>query len=87
MKKSEDSSKRPRNIVGAQIRRARLNFDPALTQDQLSGRLASKGITLDRAAIAKIEGGYRSVYDFEVPVLAEVLKVDVRWLLTGKKNS
>jgi hypothetical protein len=70
-----------RNIIGGQIRQARLAFDPPLTQDQLSGRLAAKGLSLDRVALTKVESGQRCVFDFEVPVIAEVLKVDVRWLL------
>lgn len=75
-----------RNVVGGLTRLARLAFNPPLTQDQLSGRLAAKGLALDRVAITKIECGQRCVFDFEVPVLAEVLKVDVRWLL-GIQNT
>lgn len=63
------------------MRFARLAFDPPLTQDQLAGRLAAKGVALDRVAITKIESGQRCVFDFELPVLTEVLKLDVRWLL------
>jgi hypothetical protein len=70
-----------RNGVAARVREARLAFDPPLTQDQLAGRLAAKGGALDRVAITKIECGQRCVFDFELPLLAEVLKVDVRWLL------
>lgn len=70
-----------RNIAGPNVRRARLAFVPPLTQDQLSGRLAVKGLMLDRVAITKIESGQRCVFDFEIGILAEVLKVDVRWLL------
>lgn len=58
---------------------------PPITQDQLSGRLAVLQVSLDRAAVAKIELGLRSVYDFELPALAEALKVDVRWLLGLKQ--
>lgn len=68
------------------MRRARLDFDPPLTQDQLSGRLAAKGLSLDRVAITKIECGNRAVFDFELPVIAEVLKVDLLWLITGNGN-
>lgn len=75
-----------RNIVAGRMRQTRLAFDPPLTQDQLSGRLAAKGLPLDRVAITKIECGQRCVFDFELPMLAEVLKVDVRWLL-GIQNS
>ena len=70
-----------RNIVGERVREARQRFTPPLTQDQLSGKLAGKGVQLDRVAIAKVESGLRSVFDFEVRALASVLRVDVRWLL------
>jgi hypothetical protein len=52
-----------------------------MTQDQLAGRLAREGILLDRVAVAKIEGGTRCAFDFEVKALAKVLKVDARWLM------
>lgn len=68
------------------MRKARLAFVPHLTQDQLAGRLAAKGVSLDRVAITKIESGQRCVFDFELPPLAEALKVDVRWLL-GMQNT
>lgn len=70
-----------RNIIGERLREARLNFQPPLTQDQLSGKLAAAGAQLDRVAITKIESGMRSVFDYEVRALATALKVDVRWLL------
>lgn len=70
-----------RNIVGKRVREARTLDKHPLTQDQLSGKLAIKGVILDRVAITKIESGLRCVFDFEVRALASVLKVDVRWLL------
>ncbi len=70
-----------RNIIGSRMRQARMTFDPPLTQDALSGRLAVRQLFLDRVTITKIENGQRSVFDIELPVLAEVLMVDVRWLL------
>jgi HTH-type transcriptional regulator, cell division transcriptional repressor len=75
------SNTRKRNIIGARVRLARQNPKCELTQDQLSGRLAALLVPIDRAAIAKIELGQRRVCDFEVIALAEVLKVDVKWLL------
>lgn len=36
---------------------------------------------MDRVATTKIECGQRCVLDFELPLLAEMLKVDVRCLL------
>ena len=61
-------------------------FNASLTQDQLAGRLAAKGLSLDRVAITKIECGQRCVFDFELPILADVLRVDLRWLL-GMQNA
>jgi len=49
--------------------------------------LATKGLSLDRVAITKVECGLRCVYDFEVRALADVLRVDVAWLLgIGKQT-
>jgi hypothetical protein len=70
-----------RNVVATRLRIARMAFVPAMSQDGLAGRLAVKGLVLDRVAITKIESGNRCVFDFELPILSEVLKVDVRWLL------
>lgn len=67
--------------MGSRIRVARLQSSDRLTQDQLSGRLAAKEVSIDRAAIAKIESGKRCVYDNEVVAFAQVLKVDPSWLL------
>ncbi len=63
------------------MRQARMAFEPPLTQDDLSGRLAARQAFLDRVAITKIENGQRCVFDYELPALSETLKVDVRWLL------
>jgi hypothetical protein len=63
------------------VAEARQRCKPALTQDSLSGKLARIGIQLDRAAIAKIETNHRRVLDYELKALADVLGVDVGWLL------
>ena len=70
-----------KNIVGRRLAKARQGCTPPLTQDALSGKLARRGIQLDRAAIAKIENGYRYVLDYELKSLAEALGVTVGWLL------
>lgn len=69
------------NIVGKRVREARLARTPSVTQDALSGKLAARGVAIDRAGIAKIETGRRYVSDFEVKALAQVLKVKASWLL------
>ena len=73
--------KRNINIVGKKVREARLARQPRLSQDALSGKLAARGVSIDRAGIAKIETGRRYVSDFEVKALAQVLGVRVSWLL------
>lgn len=81
MKSPNRGGESARNVIGPNVRSARLAATPPLTQDQLSGKLAAKKLFLDRAAIAKIETGRRCVFDFEIAAIAGVLKVDVRWLL------
>ena len=76
---------RRKNVVGRRVAEARIRHKPALTQDSLSGRLAKIGIQLDRSAVAKIENNHRYVLDYELKALAQVLGVDVRWLL-GDEN-
>jgi transcriptional regulator with XRE-family HTH domain len=80
--------KKPRrkNIVGRRLAEARQGCKPALTQDALSGKLARLGIQLDRAAISKIESNHRYVLDYELKALAEVLGVEVNWLLGDEKR-
>jgi len=73
--------KQNNNIVGKRVKKARLALRPKISQDALSGRLAGRGVTVDRAGIAKIEAGQRYVSDFEVKALAAALGVKVGWLL------
>jgi hypothetical protein len=75
-----------KNIVGERVAEGRHRCKPELTQDALSGKLARRGIQLDRAAIAKIENNYRHVLDYELKAIAEVLGVDVNWLLGDEKT-
>lgn len=68
-------------MIGAQVRKGRFAHVPQLTQDQLSAKLAAKGVSLDRAAVAKVENGLRGVSDFELVAFAEVLGVEITALL------
>ncbi len=77
---------KPRNIVGRRVAQARATLNPELTQDALSGKLARLGVQLDRAAIAKIENGYRHVLDFELKALAQALGVEISWLLGDERK-
>jgi hypothetical protein len=65
--------KRFRNAAGPLIRKCRCQQN--LTQDALATKLQLAGLDLDRAALAKIEARIRSLYDFELMVIARVLRV------------
>jgi HTH-type transcriptional regulator, cell division transcriptional repressor len=73
-----------KNISGRRIAEARSVCKPPLTQDELSGRLARLGVQMDRAAVAKIEGNFRRVLDYELKAVAAALDVKVDWLLGGE---
>lgn len=76
--------KQNNNLVGKRVKKARLAAKPKLSQDALSGKLAARGVTIDRAGIAKLEAGSRYVSDFEVKALASALGVTVGWLMGGE---
>jgi transcriptional regulator with XRE-family HTH domain len=76
-----------KNVCGPRVKEGRRIASPKLTQDQLSARLATKGITLDRSAVAKIECGLRHVADMELRYIAQVLNVNVGWLLGYESRS
>ena len=69
------------NLVGPRVREARRRHRPKLTQAALAARMQVAGFNLDRAAISKIEIGYREVTDRELVALAAALNVSAAWLL------
>lgn len=69
-----------RNIIGARVRQARLKSSPAVSQDDLAGRLAGQGIVMDRSAVSRIENQSRYAMDYEVAAIARALKISVAWL-------
>lgn len=68
-----------RNIVGARVELRRREL--GLKQKELLAKLQIMGIELNASGLSKLEGQIRSVPDYEVLVLAEVLDVSVLWLL------
>lgn len=68
-------SVRRKNVVGQRVRKARKKS--RITQMELAARLQLLGITIDRSAIAKLEGGRRPVSDIEAAAFAKVLKLPV----------
>lgn len=71
-----------RNAISKRLRLARAMHDPPLTQEGLCEKLESNtGLEIHASTVAKIETDTRSVYDFEVIALAQVLNVSNDWLL------
>jgi transcriptional regulator with XRE-family HTH domain len=78
MKKTRKA--KPRNEIGARIRMARLRCKPPVSQDDLAGRLAVRGILMDRSAISRIENRARYLMDYEISAIAAALKTSVAGL-------
>ncbi len=78
VKKTHRAKKK--NLVGGRVRLARYRLEPKVSQDDLSGRLARQGVTIDRSGISKIESFERYVMDYEAAALAKALRVSVAWL-------
>lgn len=72
--------RRERNLVGRRIRQARLKCSPTVSQDDLAGRLAARGITMDQTAVSRIENQTRYLMDYELAAIAKALRVSVAWL-------
>src|SRR6056297_483733 len=78
-------SRRFRNCIGPQVRRLRM--EKALTQDQFAARLQIAGLhSMDRVVVAKIESQIRSVFDFELSVIAAELGVAPDALLPSSRK-
>jgi HTH-type transcriptional regulator, cell division transcriptional repressor len=69
-----------RNLIGQRVRLARHRTMPRTTQQDLAARLQVLGLRIDRAAVSKIETGYREVTDVEAAAIARTLGVTIDWL-------
>jgi len=78
------STRRFRNSVGPLIRKRRIELD--WSQEQLAAKLQLMGLSLDRASVAKIEARIRSVFDFELAIIARVLNVSADDLLPSERE-
>jgi hypothetical protein len=67
--------KRPRNIIGGQLQKIRLEKE--ISQADLAAINQRNGWNISRNIIAKIESRSRCVTDFEISILAESLSVSV----------
>lgn len=69
-----------KNLCGNRVREARQKR--RLSQSDLAAQLQVAGIILERDSVSRIESGTRFVADYELKVLAQILHVDVSWLLS-----
>lgn len=72
-----------RNIVGQKIEARRKEIN--MKQRDLLTQLQIKGIEINASGLSKIEGQLRSVNDFELKALSEVLSISVNELLGIEK--
>ena len=63
------------NVVGDKVRRFRIEQN--LSQKELSERLETYAIYICRGSISRIERHERTVTDYELKAMAEVLKVSI----------
>ena len=75
-----------KNLIGQRLRMARFRGKPPVTQRDLLAWLEVKGLHLSESAISKIEANTRPVTDMELVAIAEILKVDILWLLHKDKD-
>ncbi len=72
-----------RNLIGARVEQARKGL--GMKQKELLAQLQVNGVDMNASALSKLEGQMRSVNDFEIVALANILNVSVDWLL-GREN-
>jgi len=74
-----------KNAIGDRVRLARLEMRPPVSQEDLSGRLAARGIQITQTGISKLEKRQRYVLDYEALAIAKALRVSVSWLYGESK--
>ena len=68
-----------RNIIGERVSKKRKEI--GMKQKDLLTQLQIRGIELNPSGLSKLEGQIRSVNDYEIVAISEVLGVSVNWLL------
>ena len=71
-----------KNLCGRRGKEARKKQH--MSQSDLAAKLQLEEIIIERDSVSRIESGVRFVTDYELLILAKVLKVDVLWLLCGE---
>jgi transcriptional regulator with XRE-family HTH domain len=66
-----------RNLIGPKIRKVRLDSKPPVSQEDLAGRLAARGVYFDRSTLSRMEAGQRFIRDYEIAAIAASLGVSI----------
>ena len=67
-----------RNLIGPYLKALRIKSN--LTQEELSVKLETHAVYINRSSISKLENQKRIVTDIEISALAQVLNVNVNQL-------
>ena len=68
-----------KNICGKRVKEARKKLK--LSQENLAAKLQVEGAIIERNSVSRIESGDRFVADYELMILAKILKVSPAYLL------
>lgn len=71
-----------RNIIGYNVRR--LRKEQNLTQEELTAKLQTLGLDIDRPMLTRIELKQREVYDYEALRIADALNISIEELFNYK---
>lgn len=74
-----------KNLIGANVRAARKQRFPSMTQKQLADAMVEKDCDFDRFTIMRIESGDRFVADYEVKALSEILGLSLDEIYAGEE--
>lgn len=69
-----------KNICGEKVREARKK--KKLSQSEFAARLQIEGVNVERDSVSRIETGTRFVADYELKIIADILNVDIEWLVS-----
>ena len=78
MKKTRSS--KFKNVIGARVRKAREAMKPSVSQEDLAGKLARRGVQITQTSLSKLENRARYVMDYELIALSDALGVSVAYL-------
>lgn len=68
-----------RNVAGERVEQRRKAI--GMKQKDLLTQLQVRGIDLNASGLSKLEGQLRSINDYELVALADVLGVTINWLV------